>query len=83
MGKGEGGRQDGEGGTGKEGKGKEKVEGRKGGKGKGKGKEEHDSGCFLRERGKESRRVHVHFVPKILFLLFEDLLVRTFINLLF
>ena len=28
------------------------------------------------------RAAHVHFVPKILFLLFEDLLVSTFINLL-
>ena len=42
-----------------------------------------------RERARKSesarereRAAHVHFVPKILFLLFEDLLVSTFINLL-
>ena len=42
-----------------------------------------------RERARKSesarereRAAHVHFVPKMLFLLFEDLLVSTFINLL-
>ena len=48
---------------------------------------------FTREGGRErarksesarerERAAHVHFVPKILFLLYEDLLVSTFINLL-
>ena len=33
-----------------------------------------------RERGKESGRVHVYFVPRLCFLLLEDLLVSTLIN---
>ena len=50
-----------------------------GGREGGRGRERARKSESARER---ERAAHVHFVPKILFLLLEDLLVSTFINLL-